>query len=111
MTGDCDCIVTIEIPAPIVKRPRLIKLKGVDPGMRPGRGYSLRELKQAGLTITIAKQLGVPIDLRRRSLHQHNVNMLKEFLSKISPLLSAVKTKPAKLPQKAQTRKLHQASQ
>jgi len=111
MASNCDCIVTIEIPTPIVKRPRLIKLRGIDPGMRSGRGYSLRELKQAGLTITTAKQLGVPIDFRRRSLHQHNVDMLKEFLSKISPLLSAIKTKPAKLPQKAQTKELHQVAQ
>ncbi len=69
--------------SPIVKRPRLIKYGGIDPGVRVGRGFSIGELEAAGLDITSAKKLGIPIDKRRRSVHQWNIERLKSFLQEL----------------------------
>ncbi len=68
---------------PIVKKPRLIKYGGINPGVRVGRGFSIGELEAAGLDITSAKKLGIPIDKRRRSVHQWNIERLKSFLQEL----------------------------
>ena len=86
-------IVHIEIPTPLVKRPRLLKHAGVDQGIRPGRGFSELELKEAGLSIREAKKLGIPIDLRRRSVHKWNVEALKKFLEQIHELRTLPESK------------------
>jgi len=65
-----------------VKVPNLIKQGGIETGWRVGRGFSAGELKEAGLTIKKARKLGLPIDRRRRSIHEYNVNRLKEILKK-----------------------------
>ncbi len=72
----------MEKPTPLVKKPRLVKDRGVEPGLRPGRGFSIRELEEVGLSIEEAKRLGIPIDRRRRSRHEWNIKILKEFFSK-----------------------------
>jgi len=92
-----ECCVYVRVPTPIVKRPRLLKHAGVDQGTRVGRGFSELEIKQAGLTLKLAEELGVPIDSRRRSCHEWNVNALKGFVEKVRPLIEARKTKPARL--------------
>ena len=46
--------------------------------MREGRGFSLGEIRRAGLTLHEAKRLGIPVDKRRRTTHLRNVQMLKE---------------------------------
>lgn len=51
---------------------------------REGRGFSLKEIKEAGLTISIAKKLNIPIDRRRKSSHKENVQKIIELLSKNS---------------------------
>jgi len=51
---------------------------------RAGRGFSLNELKEAGITIDVAKRLGIPVDKRRRSSRGENVEVLKELLRKAS---------------------------
>lgn len=48
-------------------------------GLREGNGFSLTELKEAGLTVAQAKRLGVRVDERRRSLHAFNVQALREL--------------------------------
>ena len=45
-------------------------------GWRRGKGFSHRELLDAGLTAGDAARLGVPIDRRRRSKHRINVDTL-----------------------------------
>ncbi|HID80460.1 MAG TPA: 50S ribosomal protein L13e [Ignisphaera sp.] len=97
MSESGKCYVIVEVPAPIVKKPRLLKFAGVDPGTRVGRGFSLGELKEAGISEAIARDLGIPIDKRRRSVHEWNVKALKEFMAKVQDLVQAKKAKPARM--------------
>lgn len=48
---------------------------------REGRGFSLKELEEAGISPNIAKRLKIPIDRRRKSSHKENVEKLKEILA------------------------------
>ncbi len=48
---------------------------------RLGRGFSLGELKEVKLSLKQALKLGIPVDLRRRTVHEDNVKFLKEFLA------------------------------
>lgn len=65
---------------PLVKSPSRRKL-------RRGRGYSLNELRMAGLTLHDARMLGLRVDKRRKSAHNYNV----ESLTKIKELLAKPK--------------------
>lgn len=42
------------------------------------RGFSLTELKNAGLTKQDAKKIGIPLDIKRKSAHDENVETLKK---------------------------------
>lgn len=53
--------------------------------MREGRGFSLEELKRAGLTLHEARQ-EVPIDKRRRTAHPENIKALKKHFGAWAPL-------------------------
>ena len=44
---------------------------------RIGRGFSVKELLDAGLTVAQAKELGIAVDMRRRTSHAKNTQMLK----------------------------------
>jgi hypothetical protein len=57
---------------------------------REGRGFSLEEIKRAGLTRHDAKRQGIPFDKRRRTAHPQNIQTLKEHF-KISVPLSQIK--------------------
>ncbi|MEM0027245.1 MAG: ribosomal protein L13e [Ignisphaera sp.] len=92
-----ECCVTIEVPPPKVKRVSLVAFRGIELGFKIGRGYSLGELKEAGLNYKIARQLNIPIDLRRRSAHKENVENLKRFLEQVKELVDAKKAKPARI--------------
>ncbi len=79
MTGEKE----IEKPKPIVLRPILRKHGGLDQGTREGRGFSKGELGAVGLDYKIALKLGLRIDKRRRSVHEWNIQILREYLEKI----------------------------
>jgi ribosomal protein L13E len=44
---------------------------------RKARGYSYEELKSANMDIRDAKKLKVPVDKRRKTAYDENVNQLK----------------------------------
>jgi len=67
---------------PMVKTPNLISKGGGK--QREGRGFSIGELKEAGLSVAEAVKLGVYIDKRRRSTHEYNVKALKEYLARLN---------------------------
>lgn len=49
-------------------------------GWRRGKGFSVVELKKAGLAAVDAKRLGIRVDSRRRSVHQFNTDILIEVM-------------------------------
>ena len=50
------------------------------PKTRTGRGFSLVELSEAGLSVGEARHLGVPVDLNRSTSYAENVERLKGWL-------------------------------
>lgn len=76
----------VALPEPIVKRPILKKHGGLDQGTRVGRGFSKGELEAVSLDFKTAMKLGLRIDKRRRSVHEWNIQALKEYLRKIGYL-------------------------
>ncbi|MDG6934776.1 MAG: ribosomal protein L13e [Nitrososphaerota archaeon] len=50
------------------------------PKIRQGKGFSVSEIKEAGLTIDLATRMRLFVDRRRRSSHKENVEMLKTAL-------------------------------
>lgn len=46
-------------------------------GTRPGRGFSVREIHASGLTTAAAQQVGIPIDWRRRTSYDFNIDALR----------------------------------
>jgi large subunit ribosomal protein L13e len=71
----------MERPNPIVRRKNNDVLK-----VRIGRGFSISELKEVSLSIKEARNMGLYIDERRRSIHAENVEVLRNYLSSIRPL-------------------------
>ncbi|MEM2105120.1 MAG: ribosomal protein L13e [Candidatus Bathyarchaeia archaeon] len=61
-------------------KPKVFKKGGKQ---RLGKGFSLEELKKAGLSLKEALKLGIPVDCRRRTAHQENVEAIKGFLESV----------------------------
>jgi len=47
-----------------------------------GRGFSLNELKKAGLTKQDAQKIGIRLDVKRKSEHEENIATLKAHAEK-----------------------------
>jgi len=58
---------------PIIQRP--------NGKTKDGRGFSPNELAKAGITYAKANKLGIPIDFRRKSTHENNIETLKNTLA------------------------------
>jgi large subunit ribosomal protein L13e len=50
--------------------------------IRRGKGFSAEELKAIKISVNHARELGLPVDERRRTLHKENVDLLKRLLAK-----------------------------
>lgn len=61
---------------------------------RHGRGYSMNEFVQAGVTdIRIARKNKIPIDPFRTTSYEENIAQLKAFLSQASSKSDSIKQK------------------
>jgi ribosomal protein L13E len=60
-----------------------------------GRGFSRTELEKAGVNKQQAKQMGLPVDLKRKSANDENVETIKAHAQKAKAQAEA-KPKPAK---------------
>jgi large subunit ribosomal protein L13e len=58
-------------------KPKVFKKGGKQ---RYGKGFSRAELKKAGLSLKEALKLSIPVDSRRRTAHEENVEFVKTFL-------------------------------
>ena len=47
---------------------------------REGKGFSREELKKAGISPKQALHAGLPVDVRRRTVHDENVKLVKQQL-------------------------------
>jgi large subunit ribosomal protein L13e len=52
---------------------------------RRGKGFSREELKKAGTNLTEALKLAIPVDSRRRTFHEENVEAVKNLLESRKP--------------------------
>jgi ribosomal protein L13E len=60
-------------------KPKILKPDGKQ---RFGRGFSPNEFKKAGLTPADGNRLGLPADLRRKTAHDENVEVIKAYVEK-----------------------------
>jgi ribosomal protein L13E len=60
-------------------KPKILKPNGKQCN---GRGFSPEELKKAGLNKAEASRLGLPVDLRRKTAHDENVEAIKAYVEK-----------------------------
>ncbi|MBS7653591.1 MAG: ribosomal protein L13e [Candidatus Bathyarchaeia archaeon] len=58
-------------------------------GRRCGKGFSREELKAVGLSVVEALSLKIPVDIRRKTRHDENIEALKRHLNQASENLKA----------------------
>lgn len=52
-------------------------------GKRFGKGFSREELKAVGLSIKKALVLKIPVDVKRKTRHEENIEALRNYLDQI----------------------------
>jgi len=77
----------------VTTRPKVFKNDGKQ---RFGRGFSREELKKAGTSLKEAVKLGLPIDDKRKTVHDENVAAAKTSLQERRPISHP---KPASKPE------------
>ena len=60
-------------------KPIITKQNG---NQRPGKGFSPDEIKEAGLDAGSARKLSVPVDRKRKTSHEKNIEALKAHMEK-----------------------------
>lgn len=65
----------------------------VNDGSRVGRGFSIAELKEAGLDARTARKHGVPTDVWRDTKYEQNVEQLKTIAKSVKDSKKAEKKK------------------
>ncbi len=68
------------IAEPVVKSPRTAN-------PRRGRGFSKDEVAEVELSIDEARQMGLIVDLRRKTKHQENIDALKQYIKDLDELV------------------------
>ena len=69
-----------------------------------GKGFSPTELEKAGVNKQQAKQIGLPVDVKRKSAHDQNIATIKEHAEK-AKAQAAAKPKPQKTEPKPKPKK------
>ncbi len=82
---------------------KAIKLKP-DGEKRSGKGFSKSEVQKAGLDAVSARKMGLPVDPRRRTVHDENVEAVKAYAAK-----EKAKPKPKPKPKPVQSAKKEKA--
>jgi hypothetical protein len=77
----------------------------VKDGERPGRGFSMAELKEAGLDARTARKHGVPTDVWRNTRYDANVEQLKGIAKSVKESRKAEKKKTEPPAKRKATRK------
>lgn len=67
---------------------------------RFGKGFSQEELKKAGTSLTEAAKQKIPVDPRRRTMHEENVQAVKAVLE-----AKKAEAKPKRKPKKLKPKK------
>lgn len=62
------------------------------PRVRGGRGFSLAELRSARVSLDRARTLKIPIDLRRKTVYESNVEVVRTRAQEFKPEESGSKT-------------------
>jgi large subunit ribosomal protein L13e len=71
------------IAEPSVKSPN-------DGKPRRGRGFSIAETTQAGLSIDTARKMGLIVDIRRKTVYPENVEALKQYVKDLEEIIAAL---------------------
>jgi large subunit ribosomal protein L13e len=75
-----------------IAKPRVFKAREKQ---RDGKGFSRDELKKAGTNMTDALKLKIPLDPRRKTAHEENIEAVKAFVAQ-----KKAEQKPKKKPKK-----------
>ena len=78
--GDKELTLVRIVPEISLRELPFARVKRAGGGWRCGKGFSIGELENAGLFASDAKRLGIPVDGRRRSIHEHNADILIEVM-------------------------------
>ena len=77
----------------ITAKPRVFKTREKK---RHGKGFSRDELKKAGTNMTEALKLRIPLDPRRRTAHEENIEAVKALVTQKKAERKPKKLKPKK---------------
>jgi large subunit ribosomal protein L13e len=77
----------------IAAKPRVFKTREKK---RHGKGFSREELKKAGTNMTEALKLRIPLDPRRKTAHEENIEAVKTFIAQKKAEQKPKKQKPKK---------------
>jgi large subunit ribosomal protein L13e len=75
-----------------IAKPRVFKAREKQ---RDGKGFSREELKKAGTNMAEALKLRIPLDPRRKTAHEENIEAVKAFVAQ-----KKAEQKPKKKPKK-----------
>jgi len=87
-------VVKASLTAKLHQYPVVLGSRGTP---RKGRGFSLGELREAGISLEEARRLGIYVDKRRDTVHPENVEVLGDLAELIrqGKLPPPVKSRPA----------------
>jgi large subunit ribosomal protein L13e len=71
------------IAEPTVKSPK-------DAKPRRGRGFSIEETIQSGLTVDDARKMGLFVDIRRKTTYPENVEALKQYQKDLEEFIASL---------------------